>query len=117
MLNVGGNIPRQGPLVRGLTFAVNMSGQQTTFVERLVLLIWRSRRGLEGWAGGWWSKLRGERGGQNQTCFITRAVMGSPHTPRPPQLPRESPITLFFTTSKICGICGRKKYCAQKNNV
>ena len=32
MLNVGGSIPRQGPLVRGLTFAVNMSGQQTTFV-------------------------------------------------------------------------------------
>ena len=43
----------------------------------------------------------GGGGGQNQTCFITRAVMGSPHTPRPPQVPRESPITLFFTTSKI----------------
>ena len=23
MLNVGGSVPRQGPLVRGLTFAVN----------------------------------------------------------------------------------------------
>ena len=40
------------------------------------------------------SKLGG--GDQNQTCFITRAVTGSPHTPRsPPQVPRESPITLF----------------------
>ena len=56
-------------------------------------------------------------GGQNQTCFITRAVMGSPHTPRPPQVPRESPITLFFATSKICGICAKKKYCAQKKKV
>ena len=32
VLNVGGSIPRQGPLVRGLTIAFNMSGQQTTFV-------------------------------------------------------------------------------------
>ena len=59
----------------------------------------------------------GGGGGQNQTCFITRAVMGSPHTPRPPQVPRESPITLFFTTSEICGICAKKKYCAQEKIV
>ena len=26
MLNVGGSSPRQGPLVRGLTFAVNICG-------------------------------------------------------------------------------------------
>ena len=31
MLNVGGSAPRQGPLVRGLTIAFNMFGQQTTF--------------------------------------------------------------------------------------
>ena len=59
MLNVGGSITRQGPLVRGLTIAFNLSGKQTTFVQRLVLLIWLSRGGLEGWRG-WWSKLRGE---------------------------------------------------------
>ena len=41
------------------------------------------------------SKLRGEGRSQNQTWFITRVVMGSPHTPRPQQVPRESPITLF----------------------
>ena len=63
MLNVGGSILRQGPLVRGLTIAFNMSGQQTTFVWRLVLLIGRSRGGLEGWVGGCWSKVRGEGGG------------------------------------------------------
>ena len=53
MLNVGGNVPCQGPLVRGLTIAFNMFGQQTSFVWHLVLLIWRFRGGLEGWAGGW----------------------------------------------------------------
>ena len=115
MLNVGGSIPRQGPFVRGLTIAFNMSGQQTTFVQRLVLLIWRSRGGLEGCAGGWWSKLRGERGGgQNQTCFITRAVMGSPHTPRPPQVPRESPITLFLPLLKFAAFAQKKNTARRK---
>ena len=51
MLNVGGGGRRQGPLVGGLTIAFNMSRQQTTSVKRLVLLIWRSRGGLEGGGG------------------------------------------------------------------
>ena len=56
MLNVGGTAPRQGPLVRGLAIAFYMFGQQTTFVWRLVLLIWRRKGGREGLGrgGGWW---------------------------------------------------------------
>ena len=39
------------------------------------------------------SKLGG--GGQNQTCFITRAVTGPRTHHVPPQVPRKSPKTLF----------------------
>ena len=51
MLNVGGSVPRRGPLVHGLMIACNMSGRQTTFVSGLVLLISLSNRGPEGTGG------------------------------------------------------------------
>ena len=41
--------------------------------------------------GGW--------GGQNQTCFITHAVTGSPHTPRSPTGAQGTAHDTFLTTS------------------
>ena len=58
----------------------------------------------------------GGGGGQNQTCFITRALMGSPHTTRPPQVPRESPITLFLPLLKFCSISAKKQI-ARRNKM
>ena len=53
------------------------------------------------------SKLGG--GVQNQTCFITRAVTGSPHIPRSPTGAQGTAHNTFVTTSKICGIRAKKK--------
>ena len=73
---VGSNQPRKRVDVVGMRKKVEMGETSVTLGRK--------------------SKLMGDgEGGQNQTCFITRAVMGSPHTPRPPQVRRESPITLF----------------------
>ena len=58
---------------------------------------------------------RGE-GGQNQTCFITRAVMGSPHTPLSPTGAQGIAHNTFLTTSKLSGICAKKEYYAQKKS-
>ena len=44
---------------------------------------------------------QGGGGGQNQTCFITRAVTGSPHTPRSPTGAQGIAHGTFLTTSKI----------------
>ena len=52
-----------------------------------------------------------------QTCFITRAVMGSPHTPRSPTGAEGIAHNTLLTTSKICGICAKKKYCLEKKKV
>ena len=51
----------------------------------------------------------GGGGCQNRTCFITRAVMGSPHTPNSPTGVQGITHDTFLTTSKICGICAKKK--------
>ena len=56
----------------------------------------------------------GGGGGQNQTCFITRAVMGSPHTPRPPQVPRESPITLFLPLLRFAAFALKRNTARKK---
>ena len=53
-------------------------------------------------------------GGQNQTCFITRAVMGSPHAPRSPTGAQGIAHNTFLTTSKFCDIRAKKKCSAQK---
>ena len=54
-------------------------------------------------------------GGGDQTCFITRAVTGSSHTPRSPTGAQGIAHNTFLTTSKICGIrAKKKKYSAQK---
>ena len=53
--SIGLAAPRaRGPLSAGLhlTIAFNMSQQQTTFVQRHVLLMWRSEGDLEGWGVG-----------------------------------------------------------------
>ena len=52
------------------------------------------------------TKLGG--GGQNQTCFITCAVTGPPHTPHSPKGAQGIAHNTFLTTSKICGIRAKK---------
>ena len=60
------------------------------------------------------SKHAGGGGGQNQTCFITRAVTGSPHTPRSPTGAQGIAQSTFLTTSKICGIRAKKNTLRRK---
>ena len=65
--------------------------------------------------GGLVVQAEGEGGGgQNQTCFIMHDVMGSPHTPRPPQVPRESPITLFLPLLKFAAFALKKNTACRK---
>ena len=53
-------------------------------------------------------------GGQKQTCLITGAIKGPRTHHAPPQVPRESPMTLCSPFLKFCSICAEKEYSAQK---
>ena len=60
-------------------------------------------------------QAHGRGGGrQKYTCFITRAIMGSPHTPRHPQVPRVLPITLFLLLLKFAAFALKKILRAEK---